>query len=152
MIEKLTEKFPDAVTEEDGLIVVEPEHIVDVCSYLRNNGFDFLEAISGVDYEDRMEVIYNIASYTSSERLMLTVRIPKENPVLPSVTGVWKGANWHEREAYDMFGIKFRGHPKLSRILLPDSWEGHPLLKSYPLNKEQEVKLEDETGELICQI
>jgi NADH-quinone oxidoreductase subunit C len=152
MIEELLNAFPDAVKSEDSLIIVEAERIVDVCAHLKTEGFDFLESISGADFEDHLEVIYNIASYSSSDRIILTVRILKDTPILPSVTGLWRGANWHEREAYDMLGIKFMGHPNLSRILLPDSWEGYPLLKSYPLDKEQEVKLEDETGVEICQI
>ncbi|VUT27492.1 MAG: NADH ubiquinone oxidoreductase chain C [Candidatus Syntrophoarchaeum sp. GoM_oil] len=152
MIEELLNTFPDAVKSEDNLILVKAEHIVDVCSHIKKKGFDFLEAISGADFEDHIEVIYNIASYEKPDRITLTVKISNDNPILPSVNSVWSGANWHEREAYDMFGIKFTGHPNLSRILLPDSWEGYPLLKSYPLDKEQEVKLEDETGVEICQI
>jgi len=152
MSEELLNEFPHAVKFEDGLLLVEADRIVDVCAFLKNKGFDFLEAISGADFEEYLEVIYNIASYGSGDRVELVARLPKDNPILPTITSLWSGANWHEREAYDMYGIKFTKHPNLSRILLPDSWEGYPLLKSYPLDKEQEVKLEDETGVEICQI
>ena len=152
MSEELLNEFPHVVKSEDGLLLVEADQIIEVCTFLKNKGFDFLEAISGADFEEYLEVIYNIASYSKPDRVMLTVRISKDNPILPTVTSLWRGANWHEREAYDMFGIKFKGHPKLARILLPDSWNGYPLLKSYPLDKEQKVELEDETGVEICQI
>ena len=78
-----------------------------------------------------LEVIYNLYSLPLNHSLMLQVKLPREQPIIPSVTEIWKGANWHEREAFDLFGITFEGHPDLRRILLPDDWEGHPLLKDY---------------------
>ncbi|MHC1567164.1 MAG: NADH-quinone oxidoreductase subunit C [Candidatus Syntropharchaeia archaeon] len=131
---------------------VKREKLLETCRSLRDKGFDYLECISGVDYKDRFEVVYILGSYSGPQHVMITTELPKEDPVIPSVTSIWIGADWHEREVYDMFGIIFKEHPRLSRILLPDSWEGYPLRKEYPIDREQEVSLTDETGEEICQI
>ncbi|MGH2436146.1 MAG: NADH-quinone oxidoreductase subunit C, partial [bacterium] len=77
------------------------------------------------------EVVYHCYSHQSLEELMLKVRIPRDKPTVPSVTSIWDGANWHEREAYDLFGIIFEGHPNLRRIMMTDDWIGHPLRKDY---------------------
>jgi NADH-quinone oxidoreductase subunit C len=83
--------------------------------------------------DPRFEVNYHLLSLDRKERLRLRVNVSGQDPVLPSVTAVWPTANWHERENYDLFGIRFEGHPHLTRILLPDEWEGHPLRKDYPV-------------------
>ncbi len=82
--------------------------------------------------EPRFEVNYHIVSLDRRERLRLKVKLNGSDPIVHSVTGVWPTANWHERESYDLFGIRFDGHPDLRRILMPDDWEGHPLRKDYP--------------------
>jgi NADH-quinone oxidoreductase subunit C len=144
----LIEKFgTDVITGEEtgGLqpsLLIDPERIVDVCLELRNNPksyFDFLSCITGVDYgveANRFGVVYHLASIPYQTQL--TLKISKENnrdlnelPAFPSVTSVYKTADWHEREAYDLVGIFFEGHPDLRRILLPDDWEGYPLRKDY---------------------
>jgi NADH-quinone oxidoreductase subunit C len=92
-----------------------------------------------VDYPERrprFDVVYNLYSVSKSHRIRLKVRVDDGESV-PSVTSVWSTANWHEREVFDMFGIRFDGHPDLRRILMPEDWEGHPLRKDFPLTKEE---------------
>ena len=132
-------KFPDALksTDLEGLeqsVTIGANSIADVCRFLKTESelqFTSLMCLSGVDYEDKMEVVYHLHSLLHNHRVTLKVELPRENPKLPSVTPVWKAANWHEREAYDMFGIVFEDHPNLRRILLPDDWEGFPLRKDH---------------------
>jgi len=144
----LTEKFgADVIVGEEttgmqAALLIDPERIADVCLELRNNPktyFDFLSCLSGVDYgtdDGRFGVVYHLASIPY--KTQLTLKISKANdrnednlPAFPSITSVYKAADWHEREAYDMVGIYFEGHPDLRRILLPDDWEGFPLRKDY---------------------
>jgi len=98
--------------------------------------FSFLSDLTAVDrfpLEPRFELNYHLLSLDRKERLRLRVRLPGGEPVVASVTSVWPTANWHEREAFDLFGIRFDGHPDLTRILMPDDWEGYPLRKDYPV-------------------
>jgi NADH-quinone oxidoreductase subunit C len=98
--------------------------------------FSFLSDLTVVDrfpLEPRFELNYHLLSLDRKERLRLRVRLPGAEPVVASVTPVWPTANWHEREAFDLFGIRFEGHPDLTRILMPDDWEGYPLRKDYPV-------------------
>lgn len=98
--------------------------------------FTFLSDVMGVDrfpVEPRFEVNYHLLSMTRRERLRLRVQVSSDSPVVESVTPVWPTANWHEREVFDLFGVRFEGHPNLQRILLPQDWEGHPLRKDYPV-------------------
>jgi NADH-quinone oxidoreductase subunit C len=144
----LVEKFGAGVItgEEPGglqpALLIESNHIAEVCLELRNNSktyFDFLSSITGVDYGieiNRFGVVYHLASIPYQTQL--TLKISKENnrdinelPAFPSITAVYRTADWHEREAYDLVGIFFEGHPDLRRILLPDDWEGFPLRKDY---------------------
>ena len=90
-----------------------------------------LELLGGADYKDRIEVVYVMTSLKHGHRYMLKSRLPRENPTIRTVEPIWAAANWHEREAYDMFGIVFEGHSDLRRILCPDDWEGYPLRKDY---------------------
>jgi NADH-quinone oxidoreductase subunit C len=131
--------------ETSGLqpaLLVQPEQIAAICRELRDNPatwFDFLSSITGVDYgleSGRFGVVYHLASIPYQTQL--TLKISCENsrdlndlPTFPSVTSVYRTADWHEREAYDLAGIFFEGHPDLRRILLPDDWEGFPLRKDY---------------------
>jgi NADH-quinone oxidoreductase subunit C len=138
----------------DPSIEVEPAAIAEVCQFLRDDPrtkFEFLQCISGVDYlepdpkkvpkagfEPHMEVVYHLQSYTHEHRITLKVVLPRwkdnkpgELPEVRSVSGVWKVADWHEREVYDLTGVWFTGHPDLTRILLSEDWEGHPLRKDY---------------------
>ncbi len=98
--------------------------------------FNYLSDITCVDWhpsEPRFEVIYHFLSIPHKERVRLKVRLSGENPALDSLTSVWPGANYFEREVFDLFGIRFNGHPYLRRILMPENWEGHPLRKDYPV-------------------
>ncbi len=120
--------------------IVPRVHIVDLCSALKSGAdtkFDFLADISGVDRgveeEPRFEVNYHLFSTTKHHRLRLKVLLNESSVQVPTVTGIWRTANWHERETFDLFGIVFDGHPDLRRILLPDDWQGHALRKDFPL-------------------
>ncbi len=149
----LTEKFGMDViedTENSGLqpaILVHPEMIIKVCEELRDNEktwFDFLSCISGVDHgieSNTFSVVYHLTSIPYNHRLVLKVRKEhKRNsedlPVFHSVSSVWRTAEWHEREVFDLFGIQFNEHPDMRRILLPDDWEGYPLRKDYQAAEE----------------
>ena len=144
----LIEKFGESVIvgeEITGLqpaLLIAPDRIADVCLELRDNPktyFDFLSCLSGVDYgieAGRFGVVYNLASIPYQTQL--TLKVSKENgrdlddlPSFPTITSVYHAADWHEREAFDMIGIFFEGHPDLRRILLPDDWDGYPLRKDY---------------------
>ena len=143
--EKLKEVFPEevlAVSEFRGQVSVtlRKNRIRDIARYLHDDPdlyFDYLIDVCGVDYlgkkEKRFEVVYHLFSIKHRHALRLKAEVSESNPAIDSVTPVWVGANWHERETFDLYGIKFKGHPDLRRILLPEDWEGHPLRKDYPL-------------------
>lgn len=121
-------------------IIVPREHIVAVCSFLKAEPgleFNFLADLCGADRgpedEPRFEVNYHLFSTTKHHRLRVKVLLNEDDPHVPTVTDVWRTANWHERETYDLLGIIFDGHPDLRRILLPDDWQGHALRKDFPL-------------------
>jgi NADH-quinone oxidoreductase subunit C len=114
-----------------------PSRIVEACRKLKDE-LDFvrLSDVTAVDrypVDPRFEVIYHLHSISRNERLRLKCRLGAEAPEIDSVTGVWRSANWYEREIFDLFGIRFRNHPDLRRIMMPDHWEGHPLRKDYPI-------------------
>lgn len=139
----------------DPFVAVEPAKLVEVCTFLRDDPrlkFEMLNDISGVDYlemdpkkapkagfEPHLEVVYHLSSFSfPGRRFTVKVILPrwKDNaagqlPEVPSVVGVWKTANWQEREVFDLVGVQFTGHPELTRILLGDDWVGHPLRKDY---------------------
>jgi NADH-quinone oxidoreductase subunit C len=128
------------VTDETLTLKVPKEILLDLCKELKNNkefSFDFLMCLSGVDYLNRFEVVYHLYSMGLKHKLVLKVSIDRQNPEVDSVVSVWAGADWHEREVYDMFGVIFKGHPNLKRILLPDDWEGYPLRKDYARAPDQ---------------
>src|SRR5579859_3185314 len=113
-------------------IEVDRSNLVAVCRFLRDQlGFDMLSCISGVDMLDHLETVYHLRSLTRRQLLQIKVRLDHEKPEVDSVVSVWPTANWLERETYDMYGIKFSGHPDLRRMLLDDDFEGYPLLKSF---------------------
>jgi NADH-quinone oxidoreductase subunit C len=143
VVHKLKEWDGEAVSEVLGFrgeitVVVPREHLKRIAEYLATEPslrFSFLSDITPVDrfpIEPRFEVNYHLVSIDRRDRLRLKVKLAGNDPVIPSVTGVWPTANWHERESYDLFGIRFQGHPDLRRILMPDDWEGYPLRKDYP--------------------
>ncbi|HEY9388285.1 MAG TPA: NADH-quinone oxidoreductase subunit C [Mycobacteriales bacterium] len=118
---------------------VRREHLVELCQTLRDDQslrFELCSSVSGVDYldsPDRLHAVYHLTSMTYRRRIRLEVAVPVEDPHVPSVTSVYPTADWQERETYDMFGIVFDGHPALTRILMPDDWDGFPQRKDYPL-------------------
>lgn len=129
-------KYPDAVIEAAGqFLVIKGEHLVKVAEYLKNTpdlGFNYLADITAVDYFDYFEVVYRLTSLEKNRSLILKVRTyGRENPSVPSLTGLWMGANLMEREIYDLMGIVFPGHPNLKRIVLWEGFAGHPLRKDY---------------------
>ena len=123
-------------------IEIKCEHIVEMITYLKNDPscqFNYLVDIGGIDYlkypdkPERFAIVYVLQNIPSNYRLVIKTYVPEDNPVIDSITELYAAANWPEREVYDMFGIEFRHHPDLSRILMPDNYEGHPLRKDYPL-------------------
>ncbi len=148
VLSKLKETFGDAIVAThsdfgDDTAVVRRERIVEVCTFLRDDPellFDLAMDLTGVDYlgeEPRFEVVYHLYSLEKKHRVRIKARIPEEDPEIDSVIPVWIGMDWYEREAYDMYGIVFRGHPNLKRILMYESFVGHPLRKDYPKAKRQ---------------
>jgi len=140
---RLKERVPGAVRSVaefrgDTTVTVRREDIVRVAQALRDDpelAFDMVIDVLGVDMyrpEERFEVVYNLYSLKHREYLRLKVLLDEQDPTVPTVTGVWPGANWHERETYDMFGIVFTGHPDLRRLYLPEEFEYHPLRKDFP--------------------
>jgi NADH-quinone oxidoreductase subunit C/D len=148
-IQKLKERFPQSVVEIGGsrgetVVVVRPADILPICQFLRSDAdqaYELCLFVSAVDrlnlgLSPRFEAVYELYSLKHCRRLRLKAPLSGESPVVDSVSSVWPAANWHEREAYDLFGIQFRGHPELRRILLPHDWVGHPLRKDYPIGGE----------------
>ena len=146
-------QFPDEVVdivEHHGQVgvLLRPGKIVPVLRWLRDTGslrMDHLRALCGVDnkkrktgYPERFEVVYQLYSISLRHGIRLRVLVPEEDARVESAVSLWPGVNWLEREVYDMFGISFDNHPNLTRVLLPDDWEGHPLLKEYPLKGKKE--------------
>lgn len=139
------ERFPQAVVEtvefrDEQTIILQPAFLTKVCAYLRESlHYDFLSTVTAVDWPERVprfDVVYQLLSLSNQSVLRLKVRVGErgeEHPSVPSVCGIWPGANWYEREVYDLFGIEFSGHPDLRRILMPPDWTTHPLRKDYPL-------------------
>lgn len=144
----LKSKFPSEVVEVvefrgDTTVVVKPQRIKDICRFLRDDptvSFKYLSMVGGLDYSPaspRFAVVYALYSHQNHDRLTLKVYLESDTaPSIDSVTSVWSTADWHEREAFDLFGIKFRGHPDLKRILMPADWKGYPLRKEYPQRGE----------------
>jgi NADH-quinone oxidoreductase subunit C len=147
-VERIQAQFPDAAQEVvefrgETTLIVDRDALVEICTFARDTEeleFDRLSDLSGMDYwpdEPRFAVNYQLYSLERSTDLRLKVYVPGDDPVLPTVTGVWPVANWWEREVIDMFGLTFTGHPDPRRILLPFDWTGHPLRKDYPLGYEE---------------
>ena len=124
-------------------VYVDRRAIVDVARFLRDDpelSYNFLENLCGVDYlgrNPRFEVVYHLLSHKNRHRIALKVGVPENDPSVQTLTPLWATANWQEREAFDMFGITFTGHPGLERILMPADWEGYPQRKDVPLGGEE---------------
>lgn len=134
--ELINSRFPGAATEcGDQSVLVKGEFLPEVAGYLRDNPempFNYLTDLTAVDFHDYFEVVYRLTSMGTNRSMVLKVRCyDRENPVLPSVTPVWKGADFMEREILDLMGVKFTGHPNPTRIFLWEGFNGHPLRKDY---------------------
>jgi len=140
------QQLPEAIVDAKSgfgelTLGIAQNQIVDVCRVLKNSvGFERLSAVTAVDWwprEPRFEVVYLLHSIRENARLRLNVRLGEdedEDEEIDSICSVWRGANWYEREVFDLFGIRFRNHPNLERIMMPGDWEGHPLRKDYPVH------------------
>jgi NADH-quinone oxidoreductase subunit C len=133
---QIEEKSPGSVVESGHeSLVVKADSLLDIARFLKESKgleFNYLNFITAVDYYDHFEVVYMLNSLEHNHRLMIKARCyDRKNPVLPSVVGLWQGADFQEREIYDLFGIKFEGHPNMKRIFLWEGFEGHPLRKDF---------------------
>jgi len=144
LVGDLAERLPGAVlrlshSRGECYLHAEPARLVQLARFLKDEQswqFAFLANLSPVDWlsrAPRFEVVYHLRSLVFNYRVGLKVDVPDASLSLPSLTGVWRAADWLEREAYDLFGVRFSGHPDLRRIMLPDDWEGHPYRRDYPL-------------------
>ena len=147
-------RFASAIREawldrKQAILVVEREKLVEICTYARDEEkFDYLVDVTAVDWpkrEKRFEVVLILYSFKKNERLRIKAQAA-EGEKVPSVTGVWGAANWLEREVFDMFGIRFEGHPNLKRILLPEEWQGYPLRKDYDILKQDTAWVRENLG------
>ena len=154
-LERIQEQFPSAIIEThtfrgDGTIIISPESLLTIARFLKEDpqlDFNFLMDLTAVDYlffaggriqkTSRFEVVYHFFSLKFNHRLRLKVPVDEKSPEVDSLCDLWAGANWYEREVWDMFGIKFKGHPDLRRILMYEEFVGHALRKDYPVNKRQ---------------
>ncbi len=117
-------------------LTVAAEEICAACETLREAGYNFFEDMTAVDWfpqSPRYQLSYHLLSHRLKERVRLCALLDDPDPAIDSITGVWPGANYFEREVFDLFGVRFEGHPNLRRILMPDDWQGHPLRKDYPV-------------------
>ena len=147
------------VTLGDAVIHVAPDSLRKVATLLKDNpdlNFDYLSDITGVDYldlerEPRFEAVYAFNSIDKNHSIRIRVGLPEENPEVPSLSDLWKGAAFPERELFDMFGINVTGHPNLKRLIMPEGWEGHPLRRDYSLTTEEVTfsHNRDYKGELV---
>jgi NADH-quinone oxidoreductase subunit C len=159
VIDALVKRFPEAVYDAyegvggDDCAFVRKEHIAEVCRFLKADlAFNMSPYITAVDYlgnDPRFEVVYNLFSTTTNARVRLRVKVPESDCAVPSVTGLWRGADWFERYCFDMYGIRFTGHPDLRRLLMYDEFVGHPLRKDYPLRGRQPLVPEREVHDIF---
>ncbi|MCU0228558.1 MAG: NADH-quinone oxidoreductase subunit C [Bryobacterales bacterium] len=135
---------------EFGELTVEvaSDRVLHACRFLKTSqGFERVSSITAVDRypaEPRFEVVYHLHSLSGNRRIRVKALVAGEEAALESVTPVWSGANWYEREAFDLFGIEFRNHPDLTRIMMPEGWQGHPLRKDYPVHGHRYDYMEPE--------
>ena len=148
ILRNVQEKFGEAVLSthsalgEDTLVIAKSS-LLDVARYLKDEAdprFNVLMDVTAVDYfkrKPRFEVVYHLLSLSGTARLRIKVPVGEPDPEVETLSGIWRSANWYEREVFDMFGVKFRNHPDLRRILMYPEFQGHPLRKDYPINKRQ---------------
>jgi len=133
LISRLKDKFHILnIEEQNRCIVIEAKELKKICLFLKEDlSFSYLMNLAAIDYKDKFALVYIFYSFKSKERVCLKVFLGRDNPCVESIADIFRAADWHEREAYDLMGIKFNAHPDLRRILLPDDWQGHPLRKDY---------------------
>ena len=137
IVQRLTAAHIPAQLQEtppEPFLDIPRESLLRAAEYLKADeelAFDNLLCLSGMERPDHLETVYHLFSFRHRGRITVKTRCPKDDPVIPSVAAVWRTAEWHERETYDLVGIRFSGHPDPRRILLPEDWEGHPLRKDY---------------------
>ena len=138
VIQAIRSRFGEAVKASEvkgaeARIDIRRERSDEIFVALKEMGFEYLNCVSSVDWvaAGELEVVYNLSSLKGKTKALIRVRVPREDPVIRSVVPLWSAANWHEREAYDLMGIRFDGHPDLRRILTSEDWVGHPLRKDY---------------------
>jgi NADH-quinone oxidoreductase subunit C len=122
-----------------AVLLVAPEHVPSVVGALMDKGYTFIPSVHGVDYypeEPRLGVLYEMMDMREVDRISVKARVSAEDPRIPSIVDLFPGANWDEREVYDMFGVVFEGHPDMRRILMPEDFEGHPQRRDYPMGGE----------------
>jgi NADH-quinone oxidoreductase subunit C len=132
---------PEALTDArfdrgELTLTIAPEQIQNVAGAVKAAGYNAFEDVTAVDWfpsSPRFQVSYHILSHSHKDRIRLRVMLPAEDPAVDTVSSIWLGANYYEREVFDLFGVRFEGHPNLRRILMPDDWNGHPLRKDYPV-------------------
>jgi NADH-quinone oxidoreductase subunit C len=149
VLDRLVEKFPDEIVHThaehgDETAVVRRDRLLELMRFLRDDdvtSFELLSDLTGVDYfgkkEPRFEVVYHLYSVTRNHRLRIKVEVDEDDPVVPSIMDLWRSVYWMEREAWDLYGIRFEGHPDLRRVLLYEQFEGHPLRKDYDMEDRQ---------------
>jgi len=148
LIDLVKGKFPEIVTSShqqhgDETVMVKRKNIVEVMRWLRDNeetAFNMIMDLTAVDNygkKPRFEVVYHLYSVSKNHRLRVKAEVPADDPKINSLVPVWVGADWYEREVWDMYGIRFSGHPSLKRLLLYEEFKGHPLRKDYPIKKRQ---------------
>ncbi len=140
LLDSMPQALQAAKFDRDELTLwIDPIHLIDALKLLRTSSstsFDYLADLTALDWfpsEPRFEVVYSLLSYQRHERIRVKVKVSGADPYIESVTSLWAGASPFEREVFDLFGIRFQGHPDLRRILMPDEWEGYPLRKDYPV-------------------
>jgi len=149
-LRKIREQFGERIIEThsrlgEDTVIIQPQVLVPVSTFLKGDpdlDYNFLMDLTAVDYlhlkkKPRFEVVYHFFSLAKKHRVRIKVPAEAKNPEVDSIVSLWAGADWYEREVWDMFGIKFRGHPNLKRILMYEEFQGHPLRKDYPIQKRQ---------------
>ncbi|MCX5882487.1 MAG: NADH-quinone oxidoreductase subunit C [Deltaproteobacteria bacterium] len=147
-INKLNSRFPESIVETHSYrgadtAVVRKEDLLEICQFLRDDKelqYNFMMDLTAVDYlgrEPRFEVVYHLYSLAFNRRFRIKTRVSEAECNVDSIVSLWPSANWFEREVYDMYGVIFKGHPELRRILLYEEFQGHPLRKDYPIKKRQ---------------
>jgi NADH-quinone oxidoreductase subunit C len=136
-IRGLKDLILDAKWDRNELtLTVAPENIRAAAQAAKDAGYNFFEDVTAVDWypaEPRFQVAYSILSMGLKQRIRINARVSGDDPRIDSITSIWPAANFYEREVFDLFGIHFPGHPRLTRIMMPDNWNGHPLRKNYPV-------------------